>query len=159
MNSRVPCGGLIEKGRHALVEVLGFWPAPDRPGSILELFGRAGIALSYLSVGRDAGALANMSFCVRTDELARHRTLLDEVRRRYAPLEVSATAPVVILTLYGPHFLEKTSLAAQVCAALLGDGIALHSVCSSVNSISAVVDFHERKAAVSCLRRRFSWPE
>ena len=159
MNERVPCGGLVEKGEHALVEVLGFLEKPGRPCGILELFGRAGIALSYLSVGRDAGGLANMSFCVRTDELARHRLLLDEVRRRYDPREVMATAPVVILTLYGPHFLERTSLASQVFGALCGDGIAPRTVCSSVNSISVVVDAHERDAAVACLKARFSWPE
>ncbi|MCB1182409.1 hypothetical protein KDM41_03175 [bacterium] len=159
MSERIPCGGLVEKGDHALVEVLGFVPKPGRPCGILELFGRAGIALSYLSVGRDAGGLTGMSFCVRTDELARHRLILDEVRRRYDPRTVTATAPVVILTLYGPHFLERTSLACQVFGALCSGGLEPHTVASSVNSISAVVDTHVRDAAVACLRETFTWPE
>ncbi len=159
MSGKITCGGLIEKGGHALVEVLGFEQVAGEPCAILGRFGSAGIALSYLSVGNDADGLANMSFCVRTDDLASHRHLLDEVREGFSPRKVNATAPVVIMTLYGPHFLEKTSLASQVFSTLCADGISPCTVCSSVNSISVVVDVHLRDAAVRSLRRQFDWPE
>lgn len=159
MIARVECGGLIEKGDHCLVEVLGFERAAGDPCGILACFGDAGIALAYLSVGNGADGLTNMSFCVRTAELAARRELLDEIRAGYGPRLVRANAPVVILTLYGPHFLERTSLASQVFSALWAAGIHPHTVCSSVNSISAVVDTHDRDASVRCLREKFAWPE
>lgn len=159
MSGKVACGGLIEKGDHCLVEVLGFQRIAREPCGILGCFGDAGIALAYLSVGNGADGLTNMSFCVRTDELAAQRHLLDEVREKFGPQRVAATAPTVILTLYGPHFLERTSLASQVFSTLCADGINPHTVASSVNSISVVVDTHDRDAAVASLRRQFEWPE
>ncbi len=159
MNQKVPCGGMIEKGDQALVEVLGFQRVAGEPCGILAKFGAAGIPLAYLSVGNGSDGLTNMSFCVRTEDLAPHRGLLDEIREEYGPQLVSANAPMAILTLYGPHFLEKTSLASQVFSALCADGINPHTVCSSVSSISVVVDTHDRDVAKACLGRRFEWPE
>ena len=159
MTEKVTCGGLIEKGENCLVEVLGFERAANEPCGILARFGEVGIPLSYLSVGNDAEGLSNMSFCVRTVELASHRQLLDDIRQVFSPRQVTATAPVVILTLYGPHFLERTNLASQVFSALCADGIRPQTMCSSVNSISVVVDTHDRGPAVACLRQKFEWPE
>ncbi len=159
MSEKLMCGGLIEKGENCLVEVLGFARAANEPCGILGRFGSAGIPLAYLSVGNGHDGLTNMSFCVRTADLAVHRHLLDEIRAEFQPRMVEATAPVVILTLYGPHFLERTSLASQVFNSLCADGINPRTVCSSVSSISVVVDTHDRDAAVACLRVGFEWPE
>ena len=159
MNGKVPCGGLIEKGDQCLVEVLGFRRVAVEPCGILAKFGAAGIPLAYLSVGNSADGLTNMSFCVRTEDLAPHRSLLAEIRKEFEPQLVAANAPMAILTLYGPHFLEKTNLASQVFSALCADGITPHTVCSSVSSISVVVDTHDRDVANACLRRRFEWPD
>jgi len=159
MTDKLVCGGLIEKGDHCLVEVLGFKRVASEPCGILGLFGAAGIPLTYLSVGNGADGLTNMSFCMQTKELAENRELLDEVRKKFGPQKVAANAPMVILTLYGPHFLERPSLASKVFSALCADGIDPHTVCSSVSSISVVVDTHDRDAAVACLRSGFEWPE
>jgi aspartokinase len=66
---------------------------------------------------------------------------------------------VAILTLYGPHFQERPNLASEVFSALCIDGIPTHTVCFSINSISAVVDAADRDPAVECLRQKFDWPE
>ena len=100
-----------------------------------------------------------MSFCVKTEELAASRHVLNEIEAEFHPRMVRANGPVVILTLYGPHFLEKHTLASEVFAALCAHDIDVHTVCSSVNSISAVVDTHERDRAVACLKAKFEWPE
>ena len=64
----------------------------------------------------------------------------------------TARAPVAILTLYGPHFLEKHNLASEVFSALCVDGINAHTVCSSINSISVVVDAAGPGRTVECLK-------
>ncbi len=156
---KVVCGGLIEKGDHCLVEVLGFQRGSGETRGILGLFGKVGLPLSYLSVGNGANGLTNMSFCVSTEGLAAHRELLDDIRRDYTPEKVAANAPVVILTLYGPHFLERKNLASQVFSALSIDNIEPYTVCSSISSISVVVSTHNRDRTVACLREYFTWPE
>lgn len=149
----------MERGDLCLVEVLGFDWNPGKACGILGMFGEAGIPLSYLSVGNGAGGDKNMSFCVSTALMAENRRLLDEIRDVFSPDLVKVNAPVVILTLYGPHFLEKVSLASEVFSALCVDSIRSYTVVSSVNSISVVIDVPDRDRTVDCLRERFEWPE
>lgn len=158
-DGRIRCGGLMEKAGLCLVEVMGFDWRPAQACGILGKFGAAGISLCYLSIGNGAQGEKNMSFCLDTGQLAARRSLLDEIRAEFAPARLEARAPVHILTLYGPHFLERESLASEVFAALCGDGIDAITVCSSVNSISVVVNTLDRDRAVACLGERFAWPE
>ncbi len=159
MTERIQIGGLMERRDLCLVEVMGFEWQPGQTCGILGKFGQAQISLSYLSMGRDTAGRKNMSFCVHTEVMAGHRHLLDEIEAEFKPDLVRASAPVTILTLYGPHFLEKHNLAAEVFSALCVEGIDALTVCSSVNSISVVINIPDRDRTVVSLRRRFDWPE
>ena len=78
--------------------------------------------------------------------------------REYQPSKVEVRAPVVILTLYGPHFSERPALVRQVFSALCVDGIQAQTVASSINSISLVIETLDRDRTVRCLEEKFSWP-
>ncbi len=158
MTDKIECGGLMERGDLCLVEVLGFDWRPGQACGILGKFGQARISLSYLSIGNGPDGGKNMSFCLSTEKLAENRELLDQIRREYKPAKLEARAPMVILTLYGPHFLEKHNLASEVFSALCVEGINTHTVCSSVNSISVVVDTMDRDRTVECFEKKFVWP-
>jgi aspartokinase len=149
----------MERRDVCLVEVLGFGRAPGQARGILAKFGKAGVSLTYLSIGRGAAGDKNMSFCVNARDAERWRPLLDEIRAEYGPDRVEAREPALILTLYGPHFLERHSLAAEVFAVVCGGGIDTLAVCSSVNSISLVIAVADRDRTVACLKRRFVWPD
>ena len=159
MNGKIQCGGLMEKSNLCLVEVMGFDWRPGKACGILGKFGQVGIPLSYLSVGSGADGDKNMSFCLSTEDLARERHILEEIKTEFSPKKMETRAPVAILTLYGPHFLEKHELASQVFSALCTDGIEALTVCSSINSISVVVNTLDRDRTVASLRQQFEWPE
>ena len=159
MAGKIKCGGLMERGDLCLVEVLGFDWQPGQACGILGKFGQAEISLSYLSIGNGPDGDKNMSFCLSTAKLAENRHLLDEVEEDFKPTKIEARAPVAILTLYGPHFLEKHNLASEVFSALCVEGINAQTVCSSVNSISVVVDALDRDRTVACLGQKFEWPK
>ena len=159
MTDRIKCGGLMERGDLCLVEVLGFDWQPGQACGILGKFSNAGISLSFLSVGNGADDEKNMSFCVKTEALAEHREIIDEIKKEFNPRKVKVDAPVVIVTLYGPHFLERHTLASEVFSSLCVDGIKSHSVVSSINSISVVIDVPDRDRMVACFKQKFVWPE
>lgn len=159
MMERIQCGGLMERRDLCLVEVLGFDWQPGQACGILGKFGKNQISLSYLSIGRDSSGQKNMSFCVSTAQLAANNHILKEIEEEFEPDTVRSTAPVTILTLYGPHFLEKHNLASEVFSALCVDRIDAITVCSSVNSISVVINIPDRDRTVECLRQKFEWPE
>jgi aspartokinase len=148
----------MERRDLCLVEVLGFDWQPGQACGILGKFGKAEISLNYLSIGSDSQGQRNMSFCVSTAAMAEKRHLVDDIREEFAPQKVQVNAPVTILTLYGPHFLEKHNLAAEVFSALCVDGINALTVCSSVNSISVVINIPDRDRTVECLAQKFEWP-
>jgi aspartokinase len=156
---RIQCGGLLERRDVSLVEVLGFGREPGQARRILALFAGAGVSLNFLSIGHGAVGEKHMSFCVLSADEERWRPLLDEIRRDCRPDRVHAVEPVIIMTLYGPHFLERHSLASEVFSVVCGDGIDTLAVCSSVNSISLVVRAEDRDAVDQSLRRRFAWPD
>jgi aspartokinase len=159
MTDKIQCGGLIERHDLCLIEVLGFDWRPGRVCGILGKFGAAEMSLSYLSMGNGPDGDKNMSFCVNPAKLARHEGILDEIQREFGPTKMETHTPVTILTLYGPHFLEKPNLTSEVFSALCVDRINAHTVCTSVNSISVVVDATDREPTVDCLRQKFVWPE
>jgi aspartokinase len=159
MTDKIECGGLMERQDLCLVEVLGFDWQPGVTCGILAKFGAAEISLSYLSMGSGPDGDKNMSFCLDPGELAQHDGLLDEILREFQPSRIEARPAVTILTLYGPHFLEKHNLASEVFSALCLEGIDAHTVCSSINSISVVIDTADRNQTVACLKQKFSWPE
>ena len=159
MTDKIQCGGLLERNDLCLVEVLGFDWRPGRMCGILGKFGEAEMSLSYLSMGNGPDGDKNMSFCVNPVKLAEHDGILDEIRQEFGPTKIEARTPMTILTLYGPHFLEKHNLASEVFSALCLDGINPHTVCSSINSISVVVNAADREPTVDCLRQKFVWPE
>ena len=156
---RIVIGGMMEREGVCLIEVLGFDWRPGEACGILGKFGRADISLSYLSIGNGPEGDKNMSFCVSTARLAESRGLIAEIEVKFSPAKVEVRGPMTILTLYGPHFAERTNLASEVFSALCLDGISAQTVCSSVNSISVVVDTLDRERTVGCLRQKFEWPE
>ena len=85
MNEKIQCGGLIERSPLCLVEVMGFDWRQGQACGILGKFGKAGISLSYLSVGNGADGAKNMSFCLSTEELARDRHLIEEIKTEFKP--------------------------------------------------------------------------
>ncbi len=159
MSDKIPSGGLIERHDLCLVEVLGFAWQPGEACGILGKFAGREIPLSYLSLGNGSDGDKNMSFCVNTEQLAANRDVLDEIRSEYTPRKVEVRAPVVILTIYGPHFLDRPALASQVFSALCLDGILAQTVCSSINSISVVIETLDHDRAVRCLEQKFAWPD
>lgn len=158
MSGKIAIGGLMERRDLCLVEVLGFDWKPGAACGILGKFGRAEISLNYLSIGADAEGQKNMSFCVYTEAMAGNRQIIREIEEEFSPRKVQVNAPVTILTLYGPHFLDRHSLATEVFSALCVDGIDALTVCSSVNSISVVINIPDRDRTVECLAQKFDWP-
>ena len=149
----------MERRDLCLVEVLGFAVGRGVTRGILARFGGAGISLYYLTLGSDADGRKNMSFCVSTAAMAENREIIAEIEQEFQPRKVQVNAPVTILTLYGPHFMERPNLVNDVFRTLCADEVHPLTAGSSVNSISVVINIPDRDRAVQCLRRSFEWPE
>jgi aspartokinase len=159
MSNRIQCGGLIERRNLCLIEVLGYAWVPGSSCGILGKFAAAQIPVGYLTISECADRNKQMVLCIDDANLEPCRPLLQAIRAESSPAALRVTPNVVILTVYGPHFYERAALASEVYSALCVSAIDAHSVGSSINSISLVVDAADRDRALESLRSRFSWPE
>jgi aspartokinase len=159
VNDRIECGGVTRRGDLALVEMRGFAPLSGARSEALKRFGEHAIPLSYLVVGWDAEDAENLTLCLNAADLPRAEPLLAMLTNELAPRRVVTSHPVVILTVYGPHFLERYGLANEFIDTLADHQLTVLSICSSVNSVSFVVYAKDEEATVHALSERFAWPE
>ncbi|MBU0741326.1 hypothetical protein KKG45_12790 [bacterium] len=159
MSDKVKCGGLIVRRGLCMLEIMGYEWRAGRSSRILAMFGENEIPLCYLSLGKCADGSKQLVLCVEHKMRERCRPILDGVRDEFMPRALGVVEDVVILTVYGPHFYERVALASEVYGSTCEAGIDAHSVGSSVNSISLVVDAADEPGTIASLRTRFVWPE
>lgn len=159
MIAKTSCGGLLERDNVCLVRILGTDWKPGQAEDILQKFAAQDISLSYLIIEHGVDEDHNMSLCVNREDLDRSTVLLTEIRKALGPSKVVSLDSVVILTLYGPHFMEKPALASRALTSLFQAGIKPHSLSSSINSISLVVSPMDHAGTVASLSEMFDWPE
>lgn len=159
MSWKIECGGLTRRGKLVLVEFRGFAPLQGHRRNVLKRFGDYAIPLCYLVVGWDSDDAENLAICLSETDLARAEPLLAMLSNEIAPRRVVTWHPVTILTVYGPHFLERYGLANEFIATLADHKLTVLSICSSVNSVSFVVHERDEDMTVHALAERFNWPE
>lgn len=159
MNDRIECGGLTRRSDLCLIELRGFPQLAGHRTHVLEQFGMFRIPICYLVVSWDADDSENLSICLSLADLARAEPLLAAASTQLNPRRVVTTQPVSILTVYGPHFMERTGLANEFIAALADNRLDVLSICSSISSVSFVVRGEQEHDVVRALSQRFEWPE
>lgn len=159
MSGKIECGGLTRRADLVLVEFRGFEPLSGHRQNLLKRFGDYAIPLCYLTVAWDADDAENLCFCLNRADLERAEPLLAMLSNELCPRRVVTWHPVVILTVYGPHFLERYGLANEFIATLAEHRLTVLSISSSVNSVSFVVHEKDEAATVGALAERFNWPE
>ena len=142
-----------------MVEMRGFPPLTSNRRNVLARFGAYGIPLCYLVVSWDADDAENLGFCLSAADLPRAEPLLAMLANELSPRRVLTWIPVTILTVYGPHFLERFGLANEFIATLADHQLTVLSISSSINSVSFVVHERDEEATVRALSERFAWPE
>lgn len=156
---KTKCGGLIEKNTLCLIEILGYGWQPGEACGILKFFSQAGFSLAFLNVGNTRDGERNMSLCLENSNLGQIYELVSNIDEQLKPRKINVTENVTILTIYGPHFYEKHGLASTAYSAFCVAAINTLAVCTSVNSLSFVIDSRDRMSTIECLRDSFDWPE
>jgi len=158
-DGRIPCGGLLQRDGLIAVELLGVaWRGREACG-VLARFAGAGIPLLFLQVGAAADGRKALTLGMAAAEHGRCVEVLASIRNDRTPPEIAVVEPAAVLTLYGPHFGERTGLSLGVAEALGGADVDVIALGSSVNSISLLLHAADVVRAREALRGRFRWPE
>ena len=155
---KVKIGGIIQSRQLAQVAVLS---APDQPGSagkILGALGREGINIQFIVESLDAAGRGNIVFCVDEKDLPAAVKVLREVQAAIGYEKILHHSPVAIISVFGPHFRERPSIAGTMFAALGNSGINILAISTSISTLSCVIEESLLPEAVKAVSEAFDLP-
>lgn len=154
----VRIGGIIHKRGLAKISMLSI---PDRPGvsgAIFSALGARGIATPFIVHTIDLKKVDNIVVCVDQEQLANALDALASAQEELGEMEVVHEKGVHIVSIFGPHFGERSGIAGVMFSALASAGINILAISTSISSLSCVLDADDADEAVRVLKEAFETP-
>lgn len=158
MAEKVKIGGIIQNRDLARIGVMSI---PDRPGVAAAIFGalgERGISCAFIVHTIDLHRLDNIVVCIARRHLPAALRALEEVKEAVGAEGVVYDGEVGMVSIFGPHFGERSGIAGAMFAALAAAGINILAISTSISSLSCVVDAGDMDRAVRALQESFDLP-
>jgi aspartokinase len=140
---------------------IGVMSIPDRPGVAGDMFsalGKRGIQCPFIVHNIDLNNLDNIVICVPRRQLKAALRELDVVKKAVGAKEVVYKGEVGLVTVFGPHFGERTGIAGAMFSALGSVDINILAISTSISSLSCIIDMGDMDRAVQALEEAFELP-
>ena len=134
---------------------------PDRPGfagKILAALGKEGINVQFIVQTADLGGRGNVIFCVDGKDLKETLKILNRIGSSVGQEKIIHHSPVGIISIFGPHFREKPSIAGTMFTAMGDAGINILAISTSISTLSCVIDEAFLTEAVKAISEVFELP-
>ena len=150
---QVAIGGMLETKGLILVKVLGVRRGPGVAGLTLSTLGRYGINIVCVVSSSDTTNRENITLALDATDVDQALGLLQGVKEEIQAERIEFVKNCCVISLYGPHFSERPSIAGLMFEALAEGDIDIHAISTSVSTVSCIIDeddlerAHERLAA------------
>lgn len=155
---KVKIGGIIQSKQLAQVGVMSIPDQPGFAGKIFEALGSAGINIQFIVQAVDLGGRGNTIFCIERKDLEETIKVLNGLQTSVGSEEIIHRSPVGIISIFGPHFREKPSIAGMMFTALGNAGINILAISTSISTLSCVIDEALLPDAVRAISDAFELP-
>ncbi len=155
---KIKIGGIIQKRNLAKIGVMSI---PDRPGvagAIFSALGERGIGIPFIVHNIDLNDLDNIVICVAQEDLAAALEALDTVKETVGAKEIVYDREVGTISIFGPHFGERSGIAGIMFSALASVGVNILAISTSISSLSCLVNASDMDRAVEALGEAFELP-
>ena len=155
---KVKAGGII---RNDGLAKIGIMSAPDRPGlaaAVLRTLGEEGINTEFVVQCIDLSDHSHVILCVAEDDLDAALAALKPVKTKVKAEAIISQRKMTLLSVFGPDFRERPSIAAKVFEALASVGINIMAISTSISTVSCLVDGDMVDNAIVALREQFEVP-
>lgn len=155
---KIKIGGIIQNRNLAKI---GIMSVPDRPGVggiIFSALGAKGVNCPFIVHTIDPNRLDNIVICVEQRHLPQSLEVLDRIKETVGAQEVIYKGEVGLLTVFGPHFGERSGIAGTMFSALASVGINILAISASISSLSCIIDGGDMDEAVRALEEAFDLP-
>ena len=127
-------------------------------GKILGFFGAKHIPVEFISESQSTKSLSSLTLAVKQNFYTPAQEIVKDKAQSIAQ-KIELKCNLTILTIYGPHFAEKSAIASQFFSALGSKNINIHGISTSVNSITCIIHSLDVMNARSILHNTFDFPE
>jgi aspartate kinase len=141
---------------------VGVMSVPDRPGiasTVVGALASHGIPVQFVVETTDLHNRSHIVFCVEESLLEATLAAVEQVSPVIEAEKVVHETGVALISVYGPHFRERSGCAALAFKTIATAGINIIAISTSVSSISCLVSRTVLNAAVEALAKAFSVPD
>lgn len=155
---KIKGGGIIQNTQVARIDVRSIIDRPAIAGAVLSILGERGINVEFIV---QCGALnggTHMIICVEDDDLQEALSSIEDVKSEMGVESVVFQSNVAIVSVYGPNFRDYPGVAGLACSTLDRVGVNIMAMCTSISTISCLIDGDSLSDAVSSLMEAFDVP-
>lgn len=151
-------GGILENIGLTLYRVTMVEDKPGTAGAIFKFYAQRNINLEYITESASINGKAIISICIADKYTRDVDKFVEENKELMAPYIIDKIENLSTLSIYGPHFREKHSIAARYCSIIGAQGINIIGLSSSVSSICAILKTKDLETAKKAILKRFELP-
>lgn len=155
---KIAIGGMIETRGLVLVRVLGARTGPGAAGKTLSALGGRSINVLCVVCFADVQHRDNICFAIERADLDQTLGLLQIVKEEIEAEAIEVIRNCCVISVYGPHFSERPSIAAMIFDALARAGVDIHAISTSISTVSCIIDEACLDTAVTRLNATFVVP-
>jgi aspartate kinase len=157
-SEKIAVGGMLQTRGLVLIQVLGARKGPGVAGRTLSTLGRNGINVIGVASFADIHELGNICFAINKDDLDQALGLLQTIKEEIRAEKIDYLRNCCSVSIYGPHFSERPSIAGRMFDAIAEASIDIHMISTSISTVSCVIDEEQLQAAVEKLKDYFLVP-
>jgi aspartokinase len=155
---KVKIGGIIQSKELVQVRVMSIPNEPGFAGKIFCALGKEGINIQFIVQTVDLQGRGNATFCIHQGDLPDTLRVLNRIQPFIGSEKVVHHSPVGIISIFGPHFREKPSIAGTMFSALGDARINILAISTSISTLSCVIDEKLLPQAVQAISEAFEPP-
>ena len=131
---------------------------PDQPGVAASIFGPladAGVNVDMIVQNIGADGMTDMTFSLATDQIARARQALEDVRETLGYQDMIVDEDVAKVSIVGIGMRSHAGVAQKMFSALAADGVNIKVITTSEIKVSVLIDRRYMELAVQSLHKAF----
>lgn len=155
---KIKGGGIIQNTDVARIDVRS---VPDRPaiaGAVLSILGDRGINVQFIVQCSPLNSGTHMIICVDDGDLQEALSSIEGVKSEMGLESVVFQSDVAVVSVYGPNFRDYPGIAGLACSTLDSVGVNIMAMCTSISTISCLIDRDRLSDAVKSLMEAFEVP-
>lgn len=157
-DNKIKIGGILENRSLAKIGVMSIADRPGVAGAIFGALAERGVNCPFIVHTIDLHNQDSIVLCVARKDLKAALKALADVQEAVGAEEVVYDQDVGMVSVFGPHFGERSGVAGTMFAALASANINILAISTSISSLSCIIDVQDMDEAVAAIEAAFDLP-